>query len=126
MRRKWKVPVVAAHEVLYHKPARRELQDVLTAIRHGVKLVDAGRLLEPNDEHALKPPHAFARLFEDDPGAVERTSEIASRCRFSLAEIRYRYPSEQLPGGMTSAAMAPRADGARRRRRGTARRSRRR
>ncbi len=97
------IPVAAAHEVLYHKPARRELQDVFTAIRHEVKLVDAGRLLKPNDEHALKPPHAFRRLFEDDPAAVARTVEIAARCSFSLAEIRYRYPSEKLPTGMTSA-----------------------
>ena len=100
---KWGIPVVAGHEVLYHKPARRELQDVLTAIRQRVKLVDAGKLLKPNDEHALKPPHAFARLFEDDGAAVARTLEIASRCSFSLAEIRYRYPSEKLPSGTTSA-----------------------
>ena len=76
---------------------------MLTAIRHRVKLVDAGRLLKPNDEHALKPPRAFARLFEDDRAAVERTAEIATRCRFSLDAIRYRYPSESLPDGKTSA-----------------------
>jgi len=97
------IPVAAAHEVLYHKPARRDLQDVFTALRHKVKVVDAGRLLKPNDEHALKSPHAFRRLFEDDLAAVERTREIAGRCTFSLAEIRYRYPSERLPSGMTSA-----------------------
>jgi error-prone DNA polymerase len=100
---KYRIPVAAAHEVLYHKPARRELQDVLTAIRHRVKLVDAGRLLKPNDEHALKPPRAFARLFEDDHAAVARTAEVAGRCLFSLDAIRYRYPSENLPDGKTSA-----------------------
>ncbi len=100
---KYRIPVAAAHEVLYHKPARRELQDVLTAIRHRVKLVDAGRLLKPNHEHALKPPRAFERLFEDDPAAVARTLEVASRCSFSLDGLRYRYPSERLPDGKTSA-----------------------
>jgi error-prone DNA polymerase len=100
---KYRIPVAAAHEVLYHKPARRELQDVLTAIRHRVKLADAGRLLKPNHEHALKPPRAFARLFEDDPAAVARTLEAASRCTFSLEGLRYRYPSERLPDGKTSA-----------------------
>lgn len=99
---RWRIPVAAAHEVLYHKPARRELQDVLTCIRHRVRLADAGRRLAPNDEHALKPPRAFARLFEDDRDAVERTREIAGRCTFSLAALRYRYPSERLPGGKTS------------------------
>ena len=67
------IPIVAAHEVLYHTKARRPLQDVFTALRYKVKLSDAGRLLKPNDEHALKTPIAFARLFEDDPAAVART-----------------------------------------------------
>ena len=96
-------PLVAANEVLYHTPARRPLQDVLTAIRHGVPVSSCGRKLKPNAEHGLKPPYAFARLFADDPLAVTRTYEIAERCSFSLAEIRYRYPSEKMPDGMSSA-----------------------
>jgi len=94
--------LVAATEVLYHTPARRALQDVLTAIRHGITLTTAGRLLKPNDEHALKSPPALAALFADDPAAVARTEEVAERCTFSLAELRYRYPSERLPDGTTS------------------------
>ena len=100
--KRYELPVVAGMEVLYHKPARRELQDVLTCIRHGVTLSGAGRLTRPNAEHALKSPHAFAALFHDDPAAVERTREVASRCDFSLAGLRYRYPSERLPDGKTS------------------------
>lgn len=95
-------PTVAGMETLYHTPARRELQDVLTCIRHGVTLSTAGRRIKPNAEHALRTPHGFARLFEDDPASVQRSEEIAARCNFSLAEIRYRYPSERLPSGMTS------------------------
>ena len=33
---------------------------------------------------------------------VERTREVAARCRFALDQIRYRYPSEKLPDGTTS------------------------
>jgi len=96
------LPLVAATEVLYHNPARRPLQDVLTAIRHGVPLSAAGRRLKPNAEHALRSPRAFAALFADEPAAVARTREVAERCTFSLAELRYRYPSERLPDGTTS------------------------
>lgn len=97
------LPVVAAAEVLYHTPARRPLHDVLTCIRHGKTLGTAGRLIRPNSEHALKSAVAFGRLYEDDAAAVARTLEIAERCTFSLASLRYRYPSERLPDGKTSA-----------------------
>ena len=98
------LPLVAATEVLYHTPARRDLQDVLTCIRHGVPLAAAGRLTRPNAEHDLKAPEAMAGLFADEPVLVERTREVASRCTFSLSEIRYRYPAERLPDGKTSSA----------------------
>jgi error-prone DNA polymerase len=100
--RRFGIPWIAANEVLYHTPARRRLQDVLTAIRHGIPVASCGRRLKPNAEYALKPSYAFAKLFDDDPAAVARTLEIAQRCSFSLSEIRYRYPSEQLPDGTTS------------------------
>ena len=98
------LPLVAATEVLYHTPARRDLQDVLTCIRHGVALADAGRLIKPNAEHDLKSSQKMAQLFADEPALVERTREVASRCTFSLSEIRYRYPAERLPKGKTSSA----------------------
>ena len=97
------IPTVAAVEVLYHSRARRDLQDVLTCIRHGVSLSNAGRHLRPNAEHDLKPPHAFNELFADDLASVDRGRRIAEVCHFSLDEVRYRYPSEQLPSGLSSA-----------------------
>ena len=101
---RYRIPVAAAIEVLYHRPGRRELQDVLTAIRHRVPLTEAGRRLKPNAEHALASPARFAELFADDPAAVAETLGIADGCRFSLDELRYRYPAEDLPGGPDSAA----------------------
>ena len=95
---------VAATEVLYHTQERRDLQDVLTCIRHGVTLSTVGRLTKPNAEHNLKTPYAFRALFENDAVSVARTEAIAEQCTFTLAEIRYRYPSEKLPDGTTSAS----------------------
>ena len=98
------VSLIAATEVLYHTPARRDLQDVLTCIGRGVTLATAGRLTRPNAEHDLKAPEAMVQLFADEPVLLERTHEVASRCAFDLSEIRYRYPAEKLPDGKTSAA----------------------
>ena len=99
---RFKLPTVAAVEILYHSPERRRLQDVLTCIREGATLATAGRLIRPNDQHALKSPEELARLFSDDPESVRRTREVAGRCSFSLQELRYRYPLEPLPEGKTS------------------------
>jgi len=100
--KRYALQTVAGMEVLYHTPARRDLQDVLTCIRHGVTLSTAGRRIRPNSEHTLRTSHGFAALFEDDIEAIERTVTIAEQCSFSLAEINYRYPSERLPSGRTS------------------------
>jgi error-prone DNA polymerase len=101
--KRYGLPLVAATEVLYHNPARRPVQDVLTAIRYSLPLASCGTKLKPNAEHGLRSPSAFGNLFSDDPAAITRTLEIAERCTFSLNEIRYRYPSEYLPNGTTSA-----------------------
>ena len=98
------LPLVAATEVLYHTPARRDLQDVLTCIGRGVTLATAGRLTRPNAEHDLKAPQRMAELFAGEPALLERTREVASRCTFDLSEIHYRYPAERLPAGKTSTA----------------------
>ncbi len=91
---------VAAVEVLYHAASRRPLQDVLSCIRNGSTLGNAGQNIRGNAEHDLKTPHAMEDLFADDPAALRRTLEVAERCQFSLGEIRYRYPSEWLPKDM--------------------------
>jgi error-prone DNA polymerase len=97
------IPVVAGREVLYHKPSRRCLQDVLTCIREGVPLEQAGRLLKPNDHYGLLTAEQFETLYHDLPQAVKRTIEVGERCQFDLSQLRYRYPDEPLPEGSTSA-----------------------
>ncbi len=87
-------PLVATNDVHYHEPARRSLQDVLTCIREGCTLAEAGWRLEANAERHLKRPEEMARLFARYPEAVARSSEIAERCRFVLTDLTYAYPAE--------------------------------
>ncbi len=94
--------VAAATHVLYHAQVRKRLHDVMTCIRHGVTLATAGTRVTSNAEHDLKTPHAFRQLFEGYASAVEETLAIAEECRFTLDELRYRYPSERLPDGTTT------------------------
>ena len=89
-----RVPTVVTGDVLYHDPGRRILQDVVTCIREGCTIDEAGHRLERFADRHLKPPEEIARLFDDYPKAVARTAQIAARCTFSLAELRYQYPDE--------------------------------
>ncbi|MCR5877949.1 error-prone DNA polymerase [Phenylobacterium sp. J367] len=95
-------PMVATNDVLYHGPERRALQDVLTCIREGCTVHEAGLKLEANAERHLKWPEEMARLFAKFPGAVERSVEIAGRVGFDLSQLRYEYPDEPVPPGKTA------------------------
>ncbi len=96
------IPLVAAGDVHYHVPGRMVLHDVLTAIRHGTTVSAAeGTLLFPNAERHLRSLEEIRELFADAPEAIARTIEIAERCRFSLDELKYEYPTELAPVGQT-------------------------
>ncbi len=95
-------PMVATGDVLYHAPERRPLQDVLTCIREGCAIQQAGFRLEANAERHLKSPDEMARLFARWPGAVERSVEIADRIAFDLGKLREEYPDEPVPTGKTA------------------------
>jgi error-prone DNA polymerase len=95
------LPLVAAGDVYYHIPARQPLQHVLTAIRHGVTVAQAGGLLFPNAQRHLKSLDELRELFARIPDALQRSREIADRCTFSLDELRYEYPQELAPPGLT-------------------------
>ena len=96
------LPLVATGDVLYHAPERRALQDVVTCIREHCTIHEAGFRLMPNAERHLKPAAEMARLFRGHEEALARTLDIVERCHFSLDELRYEYPEEPVPDGMTA------------------------
>ena len=98
------VPTVAANDVLFHHPQRRDLHDVVTCIREGVTIDDAGFVKNRYADRYLKPPDEMARLFRLWPEAVARSLEVAERCRFSLDELAYQYPHEVVDDGLTAHA----------------------
>jgi error-prone DNA polymerase len=95
------VPLCAHNDVHTHARHRQALQDVMGAIRHGTTVEAAGQLLFPNGERTLKGPAEMARLFSDFPEAVGRTLEIAEACQFELDQLRYQFPEEDLPPGLS-------------------------
>nr|WP_246395657.1 error-prone DNA polymerase [Gluconacetobacter tumulisoli] len=88
------VPDVVMGDVLYHGAERSVLQDVLTCIRVGCTIDMLGDRREAYADRHLKSPAEMARLYADHPDALARTAEIAGRCGFSPADLRYQYPAE--------------------------------
>src|SRR5439155_7838634 len=99
-----RVPVVATNDVRHATPAGRALLDVLTCIRLGTTLDQAGRRLLANAERHLKAPAEMAALFRDTPEAIRQSRRIAERCAFTLADLGYRFPEFPLAPGETPIA----------------------
>ncbi|HKY82248.1 MAG TPA: PHP domain-containing protein, partial [Sphingobium sp.] len=95
------VPLLATNDVLYAEDSARPLQDVLSCIRDGVTLKEAGRRLEAHAERHLKSPAEMARLYAAYPQAVEETIRFVERIDFALTDLQYEYPHEPVPPGWT-------------------------
>ena len=96
--------ILATNDVHYHVPAKRPLQDVMSCIREKVTLEQAGYILHPNAERHLKGPEEMARLFARWPHAIAATREFADAIDFSLDELKYEYPRENVPDGRSPQA----------------------
>ncbi|OLP60374.1 error-prone DNA polymerase [Xaviernesmea oryzae] len=92
------VPLIATNQPLYHHPERRSLADVVTAIREGIPVMEAGFRLAAHAERFLKDGREMARLLRAFPQAVDNASKFFSRLTFSLDEISHNYPDESQPG----------------------------
>jgi error-prone DNA polymerase len=95
------LPLVAAGDVHFHVRSRKALQDVMTATRLNRPVADCGFDLQPNAERHLRTRQRLAQIC---PAALmAQTLNVAARCEFNLNQIRYQYPSEVVPAGVTAA-----------------------
>ena len=95
---------LATGDALYHSPDRRMLQDVVTAIREKCTIDELGLRRERHIGRHLQPPAEMARLFRDHPDALAAVARVVERCTFSLRELSYEYPQEEVIGGRTAQA----------------------
>ncbi|MEL6110120.1 MAG: PHP domain-containing protein, partial [Planctomycetota bacterium] len=95
------VPLVASGDVHYHTADRMLMHDCVTAIRNGATIDQIHEQRFANSQYHLRSLEELRALYREIPRALERTVEIAQRCDFSLAQLRYEYPEEIAPNGMT-------------------------
>jgi error-prone DNA polymerase len=94
------VPLVAAGDVYMHKRSRKPLQDVITAVQVGRPVAECGFALQGNAERHLRQRKRLAETYS--PELLANTLEVMRRCcKFDLASIKYDYPLETVPAGMT-------------------------
>ncbi|QDV61420.1 error-prone DNA polymerase [Crateriforma conspicua] len=98
---RYDVPLVASGGVAYHTPDRMLMHDCVTAIRLGKTIAEIHADRYANSQRHLKSLARIRHLYREQPRAVSRTLEIAQRCQFRLSELRYEYPEEIAPSGMT-------------------------
>ncbi len=93
------IRVVATGQVEMHVRSRKPLHDTLTAVRLGKSVPECGFQRAPNAEHHLRSRLRLANLYPRE--ALEETLEVATQCPFHLDELKYEYPDEICPEGMT-------------------------
>ncbi|MDM4766248.1 error-prone DNA polymerase [Pelomonas sp. SE-A7] len=94
------LPLVAAGDVHMHRRSRKALQDLLTATRLSCTVAECGLALQPNAERHLRNRVRLAQLYP--PELLAQSLNVAGQCQFSIDELRYHYPSEVVPDGLTA------------------------
>jgi error-prone DNA polymerase len=100
--RKLRLPTVATNGVRFARAEDKELHDVLTCIREGRNVDNAGRLLGMNRERHIKTAEEMTRLFADLPQAIDGAWNLANTLDFTLADLGYQFPDYPLPPGETN------------------------
>ncbi|MEO5669189.1 MAG: error-prone DNA polymerase [Ramlibacter sp.] len=96
------VPLVATGDVHMHTRSRKPLHDVITAVRVGKPVGECGFELQGNAERHLRQRKRLAETFPSD--LLANTLVVMQRCKdFDLESIKYNYPRETVPDGVTPA-----------------------
>ena len=94
------LPWLVTNDVHYATPKGRLVHDVLTCLRHGVTLDEAGTLLRPNGEWYLKRPECLAHRWRHYPEGLAATLDVAERCEFRMGQVTPALPAFPTPPGV--------------------------
>ncbi|WP_322520882.1 error-prone DNA polymerase [Guyparkeria halophila] len=93
------LPVTALGDTLMADRQEKPLLDVVTALRHRMSVMEAADRLPSNAERHLRPIEVLAERFPTEWRA--EAVALAAQCRFSLDELSYEYPLDDIPPGVT-------------------------
>jgi error-prone DNA polymerase len=99
------IPWLPSQDAFFHAPERKNLSDVLHAIRLNQPLKQCAAHLFVNHERCLRDPSMLAVRYGQIPGfaaACRRSRELAERFDFCLSQLQYHYPREMIPSDFTA------------------------
>ncbi len=96
------IPLVATNDAHYLEKSDHRAQDILTCINSGAKVSDAKRLSFETQEFYLKSRDEMLAIFHEVEDALDRTWEIAERCRVRLEKIKDSFPRFDVPAEHTT------------------------
>lgn len=91
------IPLVATNDCHFHRPEDMFAHRILIGIGQGTTISELQQKYVYNGEFYVKSADEMYRLFEDFPGACERTAEIAARCSFEFDTSTYHLPNFPIP-----------------------------
>ncbi len=100
--RELNLPLVATNDAHYLCKSDAEPHDVLLCIGTGSLIEEAKRLRFETQEFYVKSPDEMARLFPDNPEAIENSTMFADKCDVKLSSQRAAMPVPDLPLGETT------------------------
>ncbi len=96
------IPVVATNDSHYLRKEDARAHEILVCIQTGKLLSDEKRLRFEHSEYYLKSRAEMMLAFGEVEEALDRTWEIAQRCRASLDEVEEPFPKFDVPSGHTT------------------------
>ena len=96
------LPWLVTNDVHYATPKSRLVHDVLTCLRHGTTLDEAGTLLRPNGEWYLRRPERIAHRWRHYPEGLAATLVVAERCTFRMGHLTPALPAFPTPPGVSA------------------------
>jgi len=84
--------IIASARPLFHRASRKQLCDVVNAIRLGTTLDRAGTQLAGNAEAYLRSEEQMLEIFADHPDWVEGAGELSQQLDFQLDQLNYKFP----------------------------------
>jgi len=100
--RQFEVPFLCAQDAFFDRPEKKDLADLLWAIRQNQPVSQIPGQLLPNDRRYLHPKNELFKLYAELPDfgrCLQNSLNLASQIRFDLSELRYHYPQEMIPPG---------------------------